>query len=62
MPADVVEGRQCSGQLMAVSGDLVCIMCGHSPPAAGFVPFVKQGSEGKHYDKRSIQDVPGLRA
>ena len=43
----VVEGRQCSGQLMAMGGELVCIMCGHSPPAAGFVPFVKRGSVGK---------------
>ena len=48
----VSNGVQCSGQLMAVSGDLVCIMCGHSPPAAGFVPFVKQG--GNHYGKRSV--------
>ena len=47
----VVEERQCQGQLMVVSGELVCIMCGHSPPPAGFVPFVKDG--GKHYGQRS---------
>ena len=48
----VSDGVKCSGQLMAVSGELVCIMCGHSPPPAGFVPFVKDG--GKRYGKRSV--------